>query len=98
MKLATLLAATLILAVTAHAQEARLTGTVTDPSGAVLVDVSITAVQTDRNVPSRPPPTQKVDICSRGFPLAGTAFKPSNPAFEPSPSRTLCSQPTPICF
>lgn len=39
------------LAVTSlRAQEARLAGSVTDPSGAVLVGVSITATQTERNL------------------------------------------------
>ncbi|MEK7404261.1 MAG: carboxypeptidase regulatory-like domain-containing protein [Acidobacteriota bacterium] len=40
------------LAVTAscHAQEARLSGAVTDPSGSVLPNVSVTATQTQRNV------------------------------------------------
>ncbi|MEO7652111.1 MAG: carboxypeptidase-like regulatory domain-containing protein, partial [Bryobacteraceae bacterium] len=37
-------------AATLFAQEARLTGTVTDPSGSILPAVAISATQTERNL------------------------------------------------
>ena len=40
----------LLLAAQAQAQEAALTGTVTDPSGAAVVGVDVTATQVERNV------------------------------------------------
>src|SRR5574340_359049 len=46
-------ALTIYFAASLTAQEARLTGTVSDPSGAVLVGVEITATQTERSIVSK---------------------------------------------
>lgn len=50
MKIVWLAAAAALFSFRAGAQEARLTGTVSDPSGSALVGVALTATQTERNV------------------------------------------------
>src|SRR5712691_6083410 len=74
--------ATLFLAGTIRAQEARLNGTVSDSSGSVLVGVPVTATQTERNLPFTTTTDAEGRYLFPRLPIGAYEIKAEHPGFK----------------
>jgi len=70
------------VATLASGQEARLTGTVSDPSGAVLVGVEVTATQIERNLPFRTVTDAEGRYLFPRLPIGAYQVKAENSGFK----------------
>jgi hypothetical protein len=71
-----------------YAQEARLNGTVSDPSGAAVANVRIVANQAERNLPFETITDSEGRYLFPRLPIGPTLFARSIPASRPSSSPT----------